>query len=446
MKTTKGEIFTRKTKKNGTVYVLRYQTNGQRFTITLKDELGRPITNKRDATKAADQHLAPITIKDDAARKQAIANSYRDALETAKELEEANKPKTPLTTMWQLHPWNVNTRGNTERDLSATSVKDNLSQWTKFTHWAEANDVLFAEDVQIDHVKAFRESLKALSNARINKITLCCKVMFDLSDIDPNPFKTTTGRLNKDSLRQKAHKPQGRRELTVDELERVCQSATGELRTLLAIGMFTGLRLGDACRLTWRNIAPNLKKITVDPSKTRYKNNSVITIPVHRALKRILGETPMAERAGDVLPELAVLYNKDKVQVSRKIQRHFIENEVQTHLSGTGGDTGTRAVVDVGFHSLRHSFVSNCARSGVALNIVQELCSHGSPEVQKLYLHNSLTDSARAIDCLPDVTSTGGDTDTDKRQELANIIEMLPAEHIPAVITFCNKLTSRKTQ
>jgi hypothetical protein len=38
--------------------------------------------------------------------------------------------------------------------------------------------------------------------------------------------------------------PHSRREPTVDELQNVCQSALGELRTLLALGVYSGLRLG----------------------------------------------------------------------------------------------------------------------------------------------------------------------------------------------------------
>jgi len=44
---------------------------------------------------------------------------------------------------------------------------------------------------------------------------------------------------------------QGRRELTVEELRTVCQSATGELRALLGLGVYTGLRLGDCSTLRW---------------------------------------------------------------------------------------------------------------------------------------------------------------------------------------------------
>jgi len=53
--------------------------------------------------------------------------------------------------------------------------------------------------------------------------------------------------------------PNSRRELTIEELRRVCNAATGELRTLLAIGTYTGLRLGDAATLRWGGSGPDTR-------------------------------------------------------------------------------------------------------------------------------------------------------------------------------------------
>ncbi len=44
------------------------------------------------------------------------------------------------------------------------------------------------------------------------------------------------------------------RELTIEELRQVCSAATGELRTLFAIGLYSGLRLADAVTLQWGEV------------------------------------------------------------------------------------------------------------------------------------------------------------------------------------------------
>ena len=43
----------------------------------------------------------------------------------------------------------------------------------------------------------------------------------------------------------------GRRPLTTEELVRVCQPLTGEMRVLFALGLYTGLRLGDCALMEW---------------------------------------------------------------------------------------------------------------------------------------------------------------------------------------------------
>jgi integrase len=43
-----------------------------------------------------------------------------------------------------------------------------------------------------------------------------------------------------------------------------------------------------------------------------------------------------------------------------------LSNKIQSHKPGTGMN-GKRAVVEVGFHSLRHTFVSLCRESNVSV-------------------------------------------------------------------------------
>jgi integrase len=407
MKTTTGELFTRKTQKHGNVYCLRYQHQGTRRKITLKDENGQPITNKRTAEQAAASFLAPIRHRTEADRRKAIAASYQDAVETAQELEAQSRAKTTIASMWDVHPWDTNTRGSTERQLANTSVKDNLALWQKFITWATGNNLEFAEDTTTDHAAAFRDTLTGLSGDRINKAVMTAKVMFDLSGITPNPFI---------GLRKRHHKAQGRRELSSEELATVCGTAKGELRTLFAIGLYTGLRLGDACRLQWREVSNDLTRITIEPTKTAYKRDSQLVLPIHAVLRAILAETPERDGDGYIMPKTAARYETDKPGVSKTIQKHFTDNNIETHRPGTGKGTGTRAIVEIGFHSLRHSFVSLCARQGVPLHVVQSLCGHSSPEVQRLYLHNSLADSEKAIASLPSITGTTTTTQSAKDQ------------------------------
>jgi integrase len=436
----KGRLFKRG--KKGSFYI-QFYVNGKQIVKRLSDDHGNAITTEPEAKKARDKVIAPYLARDEVQLRQQAVNALTAAEELEAIAREATKPKTPIAEMWDKHPWTVNTRGNTERTLSDNTIKDNASQWARFTDWATENEMEFAEAVTQEQAMAFLGSLKAagLSGDRINKIVMCCRVMFDLSKINPNPFS---------GLKKQHHKAKGRRELTIEELAKVCGNATGELRTLLAIGLYTGLRLGDACCLEWSEINTDLTRITREPSKTSWKSDSELVIPIHEVLRAILEETPKGKRKGYVLPDTANQYEREKGAVSKRIQKHFTDNKIRVHKAGTGYvkrkqkdgkyklvHTGKRAVVEVGFHSLRHSFVSLCAREGVPLHVVRSLCGHSSPQVQRLYLHHSTEDAEQAIAVLPSIAGPNRDTEQSRRaivEKAAKLIKSTPLDKLKQAI------------
>ena len=76
----------------------------------------------------------------------------------------------------------------------------------------------------------------------------------------------------------------------------VCQSATGELRVLLALGVYCGLRLGDCATLRWAEVDLPRGIIRRIPNKTARRNPKPVIVPIHRVLREMLSETP-AEQA-----------------------------------------------------------------------------------------------------------------------------------------------------
>lgn len=425
-RTTKGRIYNRPSKKYGKVYWLDFTINGNRQRYKLTHDDGSPITRKNEAQAEADRILRPYRAKSEAERRRLAVNAMKDAQQAAEDAEQTAKPKTAVADMWKRHPYDKNTRGTTERKLSATTIRDNRSQWEKFETWCHGAEIRFVEDVTPEVAETYRQHLidSELSGNRINKLVMTCRVMFNLAGIDPNPF---------DGLRKRNSKPQRRRELTEEELQTVYQDATGELRTLLAVGLYTGLRLGDAVTVQWEEFARDLSNLIREPSKTSYKADEIV-VPTHADLHAVLAETPKADRTGDVMPEFAAIYRDGRSRLAKRIQKHFRNCGIRTHKPGTGyvrnadgsikrtgGNsnkkvhTGKRAVVEVGFHSLRHSFVSICARQGVPLHVVQALCGHG-PQIQKIYLHASTSDISRAIAALPSITKAE-DTDTAERRD-----------------------------
>jgi integrase len=208
-----------------------------------------------------------------------------------------------------------------------------------------------------------------------------------------------------------------RRELTIEELKQICLAATGELRILLALGIYTGLRLGDCTTLRWGEVDLARGLIRRIPSKTARRNPKPVLVPLHAALRAMLNEIPARTRRDYVLPESAALYIKSSSEMSKRIHEHFEACGVKTQKPGTGRliekspdgkerkvSSGKRAVVEVGFHSLRHTFVSMCREANAPLSVVEAIVGHSNPAMTRHYTHTSEAAAGAAVAALPDIT------------------------------------------
>ncbi|MEI6148515.1 MAG: site-specific integrase [bacterium] len=197
---------------------------------------------------------------------------------------------------------------------------------------------------------------------------------------------------------------EGRRNLTTKELKSICGKAEGNLRYWLAIGLYTGLRLGDVVTLRWDEVDFDGHVIKRLPNKTRRKGK-VITFPLHPVLETMLRELRAKEGAAAYLfPEDAELHAKGKSSaITNRIQDHFSACGIQTTERATSKHR-SHAIVRVGFHSLRHSFVSLCAANRVPQVAIQELVGHGSPAMTALYTHSDDKQKGKAIAKLPSMT------------------------------------------
>ena len=201
----------------------------------------------------------------------------------------------------------------------------------------------------------------------------------------------------------------GRRELTVKEMTDVITKAPADLQTLLLIGAYTGMRLADACLLRWDSINFDDGIIDYEPLKTARKGKR-IRVPMSPHLSARLKNIQRTAPEGEpfVLPAIARQYKAERASVSVQIQAHFANCGIATQEVPPVGSKVTRAVCRVGFHSLRHSFVSLCAANRVPQVAVMEMVGHGSPAMTRLYSHAGDEQKRDAVELLPALLSAGG--------------------------------------
>jgi integrase len=208
-------------------------------------------------------------------------------------------------------------------------------------------------------------------------------------------------------ISKQENEAEGRREFTPGELQKICTTARGALRDWLAIGLYTGLRLGDVVTLRWDEIDFREHMIKRIPNKTRRKRR-IVKLPLHPVLETMLREL-RARTVGTseyLFPDDAALYEKGRSSaITKHIQDHFTACGIQTTEKITGQHR-RKVIVRVGFHSLRHSFVSLCAANRIPQVAIQEMVGHGSPAMTEHYTHAGHELKAEAIATLPAIKFT----------------------------------------
>ena len=164
------------------------------------------------------------------------------------------------------------------------------------------------------------------------------------------------------------------------EVAAILAAAEGEWRGLIEIGLHTGLRLGDACRLEWSAF-----KSDGSVEVTTGKTGAVVRLP-SAGLLAALGMSGRALPSGYVLPEIAAIYARDPATVSKRVGQIFERAGIERKVKEKGW---SKARADAGFHSLRHTFVTRAIEAGVPAAIVRALVGHATAAMTDRYTHIS---------------------------------------------------------
>jgi integrase len=219
------------------------------------------------------------------------------------------------------------------------------------------------------------------------------KVLHRVASVELNPFE---------DIRQRDSATESRRSFTINELETIFSESKGDLRYLIALGVFTGMRMGDCVCLRWDEVDLKAGLIRHVPFKTRRKGKEVV-VPIHAMLAPMLEKLRQRRRGKYLFPDLVKTYERDPSAVS-KIFSKFLRDQCRiktNEAADSVSDQRKNAVSRVGFHSLRHSFVSLCAAEGVPQVVLRELVGHGSPAMTAVYSHSNLEQRTKAIAGLP---------------------------------------------
>ena len=138
-----------------------------------------------------------------------------------------------------------------------------------------------------------------------------------------------------------------------------------------------------------------------DKAEEDERLNKIVEVPIHPSLAKLLRELTAGRKEGFLFPDEQALHAKDPSNLTSTVQAFFESCGIKTTEHVENGQR-RRDIVRVGFHSLRHTFVSLCAKAGAPLHIVQKLVGHGNPMLTgDKYLHIDKADKQAAITSLP---------------------------------------------
>lgn len=386
--------------RRGSIFYVSWKLNGKIFTKALRDDGGTAITTRRDAEKARTKLMAPFAVADEAAALESIVGKLEGRKAEIAKWEDEQNPPLPIAQAWDAFVTSPN-----RPDTGDKTMRQYKFQWSAFVDWIREKQqgISTLRSVTREIAEEYAAGINGgrfspnTYNKHLNLLTLVFRVLKHKAKLTENPWG---------DIQRKHLVTHSRRELTVDELKKVCQSADGELKTLLALGVYSGLRLGDCATLRWCELDLPRGMIRRVPNKTARRNPKTVIVPLHPVLADMLNGIPADKRGEYVLPEMATLYNNRVDLVTDRVQKHFIKCGIKPHKPGTG-ENGKRAVLEVGFHSLRHTFVSLCRESNAPLAVVESIVGHSNPSMTRHYTHVGELAAGRAVAALPTIIGEG---------------------------------------
>ncbi len=312
----------------------------------------------------------------------------------ARRLQHGLGEKLAISETWQTWSDHPNTGNPAPKTLSGYK-----GQWDRFEKWAKPQSVQYLHEITPSLAEKYAADLwgSGISprtfNAHTKFLQSVVKVLRLTAGVEVNPF---------DHIRRKEAATESRRSLTAKELTTIFAKAKGDLRYLVALGIFTGMRLGDCVNLRWDEVDLETRLITHVPAKTKRKNKAV-RVPIHAMLAPVLANLRENSKGEYLFPTLVKTYERDASAIS-KLFTTFLRDKCKIITNEAADSVGVQrknAVARVGFHSLRHSFVSLCAAEGVPQVALQELVGHGSPAMTAVYSHAGDDQKAKAIAALP---------------------------------------------
>lgn len=398
-------------------YAFQYRNaRGQRITKSLKTK------SRKEAETQAKELERALTARDS-----------QDALhEIARARELIDTRALPISEVWAAFLDTSPTASAGTLKLYRRSLMD-FQEWLAENRPSQSDFSLVSQEDADDWLSTVwnRGVSASTYNDRRGALSLIHKQLARPYRLGSNPWTKTA---RKKGVQQK------RLPLTRDQIKKVLElELDEETRALIYLGLFAGMRLGDAVSLQVEDISEGV--ITYTPAKTAATSGAVARVPILPVLSQAIAPILKNRSKGPLLPETEKLYLRSRDAVIQKVLRiiHSITGRgEQNHVA-----QALRSRSLYGFHSLRHTFATEAARAGVSASMLQLMTGDGMQTLQKFYVQigELSTTPASGFDKLPALLAPEGRQNS-KREELKQLAEGLPLQLVDDLI----KIAKAKTK
>ncbi len=169
-----------------------------------------------------------------------------------------------------------------------------------------------------------------------------------------------------------------------DDLARMLDLAQ-QYRPLFTLLAFTGLRIGEALGLSWRDVDFEQGLLRVHRQLTRYREHGPLKTEAGR--REVLLAPPVVRLLREVWLTSMCKGDDDPVFVNR-VGRSLDYRHVGTAFRSAVDRAGVRVAGRLSLHSLRHGYASMLIGSGVDVVFVSRQLGHAKPDVTlRVYAH-----------------------------------------------------------
>lgn len=174
------------------------------------------------------------------------------------------------------------------------------------------------------------------------------------------------------------------------KLEKYCieQNSLKSLGILICLN--TGLRIGEVCALRWENVDFESRKIhiekTIERIYSKEENKTIVIIDTPKSITSVR-TIPINSKLYNILKQIRGKSKKTDFVLTGSSEHYVEPRNYQYYFKEI---LKRSKVKKYKFHTLRHTFATNCIEAGMDIKSLSEILGHADVSITlNIYVHSS---------------------------------------------------------